>query len=232
MERARELQESLATQVIADGPVFQGRYVVGCDVAYGGEGHWLIAGAVVWDMEKGRVIESHTIEGEVKFPYVPGYLSFRECPPLLEALSKVRSEVHAVLADGHGIAHPKGFGLASHLGLHLEIPTIGCAKNLLAGDYQEPGNQRGDLAWIFLEGKTVGAVLRTRSMVRPIFVSPGNRIGVKESVKLVLECCKGYRIPEPIRSAHILVQKEKKTREAEKATRVKNGEKEAEDELG
>ncbi len=210
MEEARRIQGILAAQVVIEGTLSGARYIAGCDVAYGAEGHWLVAGVVLWDMEKGTIVESRTITGEVNFPYVPGYLSFRECPLLLRVLSKVEREIHAVLIDGHGIAHPRGLGLASHLGLHLDVPTIGCAKSLLAGDYEEPGPKKGDVGWIFLGGKVVGAAVRTRDLVKPVFVSPGNNVGVKDSVKLVLECSRGHRIPEPIRCAHILVQRRKR----------------------
>jgi deoxyribonuclease V len=210
LEEARRIQGILAAQLIPEGTLSGARYIAGCDVAYGAEDHWLVAGVVIWDMEKGRIVESRTVTAEVNFPYVPGYLSFRECPPLLEVLSKLGREVHAVLVDGHGIAHPRGLGLASHLGLHLDVPTVGCAKSLLAGEYEEPGPKRGNVGWIFLGGKVVGAALRTRDLVKPVFVSPGNNLGVKDSVELVLKCCRGYRIPEPIRCAHLLVQGKKR----------------------
>jgi len=210
LEEARRIQGILATQVVAEGTLSGTRYIAGCDVAYGAEDHWLVAGVVLWDMEKETIVESWTITGEVNFPYVPGYLSFRECPPLLKVLSELGREVHAVLIDGHGIAHPRGLGLASHLGLHLDVPTIGCAKSLLAGEYEEPGPKRGNLGWIVLGGQIVGAAVRTRDLVKPVFVSPGNNVGVKESVELVLKCCGGYRIPEPIRGAHLLVQRKKR----------------------
>jgi len=207
---AVHIQESLRGEVLLRGAVRSLRWVAGCDVAYHPSRPELIGGAVVWDVVQKVTLEAHWVKGEVKFPYVPGLLSFREVPVLLEALSRIRGKVQVVLVDGHGAAHPRGIGIASHLGLHLDIPTVGCAKSSLAGQWELPGPRKGECSWIFLNGMRVGAVLRTRDRVRPVFVSPGHRIGLQGALKVVLSCLGGRRIPEPLREAHLLVEKAKR----------------------
>ncbi len=144
---------------------------------------------------------------ECFLPYIPGILSFREIPPILKALKKLKSEPDLIFCDGQGIAHPRGLGLASHLGLLTGKPTIGCAKKRLVGQFSEPGQHRGDYSLLLYKGKKVGAVLRTKEKIRPLFVSPGYAIEIEGSVRIVLDCGGQYRIPEPIREAHLLVNK-------------------------
>lgn len=207
---AVHIQESLRGEVLLRGAVHSLRWVAGCDVAYHPSRPELIGGAVVWDVVKKIILEAHWVKGEVEFPYVPGLLSFREVPVILEALSRIRGRVQVVLVDGHGAAHPRGMGIASHLGLHLDVPTVGCAKSSLVGRWDLPGPRKGEHSWIFLDGMKVGAVLRTRDRVRPVFVSPGHRIGLQGALKVVLSCLGGRRIPEPLREAHLLVEKAKR----------------------
>lgn len=207
---AIRIQESLRGEVLLRGAVRSLRWVAGCDVAYHPSKPELVGGVVVWDVLQRMTVEAHLVRGEVKFPYVPGLLSFREVPVLLEALSRIRGRVQVVLVDGHGAAHPRGMGIASHLGLHLEVPTVGCAKSSLVGEWELPGPQRGEYSWIFLNGMKAGAVLRTRDRVRPVFVSPGHRMGLQGALKVVLSCLCGKRLPEPLREAHLLVEKAKR----------------------
>jgi deoxyribonuclease V len=136
------------------------------------------------------------------FPYVPGLLAFREIPPVVGALREVRSEVDVVIFDAHGRAHPRGQGLASHLGLFLDVPSVGCAKSRLVGEHEEPGPEKGDTADLVYREKVVGKVVRTRPRVSPVYVSVGNRIDLASSVDLVLRCCTRYRLPETTRQAH------------------------------
>lgn len=136
------------------------------------------------------------------FPYIPGYLSFREGPVLLEALGKLHGKPGLIMLDGQGIAHPRGMGIASHLGVLLGMPSIGCAKSRLVGEFNEPGRRRGQWSPLILNGNTVGAVLRTREAVRPVFVSPGHRIDLAGAIEIVMGSTGKYRIPEPIRCAH------------------------------
>jgi deoxyribonuclease V len=187
------------------------RLIAGCDVAYDRRDALLWGGVVLWDRQTDIALESVVIRRPVTFPYIPGLLGFREAPVLLEALRRLAGgPPEAVLVDGHGIAHPRGFGLAAHLGLHIESPTIGCAKTRLVGEHGTLGGRRGDFTWLFLHGKRVGAVVRTRSGVRPVFISPGNRVSVDQAVDLIRGCLGPYRLPEPLRQAHLLVQAQKR----------------------
>ena len=165
------------------------------------------ASVVVFELKTMKMIEAVTASGKVDFPYIPGLLSFRESPILLKAFAKIRSAPDVVIFDAQGIAHPRGIGLASHMGLLLDKPSIGCAKTRLIGDYHEIGEEVGCYSHLTVKGKIVGAVLRTRKNVKPVFVSPGHKIDLDTSIDLVLNSCRGYRLPEPIREAHNLVKK-------------------------
>jgi deoxyribonuclease V len=152
-----------------------------------------------------EIIERKSHEEACVFPYVPGLLSFREIPPILSLWKKIKRKPHLVLCDGQGIAHPRGLGLASHLGLILEIPTIGCAKSPLYGRFDEPGRSKGERSPIVAPGGgTIGSVLRTRDGTRPLYVSIGHGISLARAVRFVLSCTPKYRIPEPLRAAHRL----------------------------
>jgi deoxyribonuclease V len=147
---------------------------------------------------------------EITFPYIPGFLSFREGPVIIEVLKKLKIKPHVILFDGQGIAHPKGLGIASHIGVIIDIPTIGCAKSRLIGEYKHPGIKKGKASSLKYHGKVVGSVVRTRDTIRPLFVSPGHLIDLKSSVEIVLGCITKYRIPEPLRRADFLSKKIKK----------------------
>jgi len=149
-----------------------------------------------------EVVEVSTAEGVAEFPYVPGLLSFREAPILLEALAKLRSTPDVILVDGQGTAHPRRFGIACHLGLAIDVPTIGCAKSRLVGSHVEPDEAKGAWASLMHHGETIGAAVRTRTGVRPIYVSPGNNIDLESSVRWALACSPRYRVPVPTRLAH------------------------------
>lgn len=153
-----------------------------------------------------RLVESVTAAGPPPFPYVPGYLSFREGPLLLAAFQRLRTRPDLCLFDGQGLAHPRRFGLACQMGVLLGLPSVGCAKSRLAGEYRDPGPDRGDWSPLRLGGAWVGAALRTRSGVKPIFVSPGHRIGVRQAIRWALACSR-FRIPEPIRRAEAIVNR-------------------------
>ena len=146
---------------------------------------------------------------EVSFPYIPGFLSFREGPVIIKTLRKLKISPHVILFDGQGIAHPKGLGIASHIGVVLDIPTIGCAKSRLIGEYKQPGMKKGRTSTLKYQGNIVGAVVRTRDHVKPVFVSPGHRIDLKSSIDIIRACTGSYRIPEPLRRADILSKKMK-----------------------
>jgi deoxyribonuclease V len=190
------------------------RRVAGTDVSFSTKSGRIWAGVVVFSFPELSRIEEKWIQDKVSFPYIPGLLSFREIPVLLKALKTLETDPELILCDGQGIAHPRGLGLASHLGLFVEQATIGCAKSRLVGDFSKLGRQKGSYAPLWYKEQMVGAVLRTRRDVKPLFISPGNRITLDESVKMVLACCGKYRMPEPIRQAHLLVSGLRRRQEA------------------
>ncbi len=176
------------------------RYVAGADVST--QGDWGYAAIAVLSFPELSVVEVRGFEAPLTFPYVPGLLSFREIPPLVGALEQVKSEVDAVIFDAQGRAHPRGLGLASHLGLFLDVPAVGCAKSRLVGEHEELSSEKGSAVDLVYRKKVVGTVLRTRNSVSPVYVSVGNRIDLTSSVDLVLRCCTRYRLPETTRQAH------------------------------
>jgi deoxyribonuclease V len=154
------------------------------------------------------MVDQVSVSERVTFPYIPGLLSFREGPVLLKAFEKLKSIPDVAIFDGQGIAHPRQLGLASHMGLFLAIPTIGCAKTRLVGIPQnETGNQPGDFSHLILNDDVVGAVVRTKKNVKPVFVSQGHKIGLERTIEIIIASCKGYRLPEPTRQAHIEVNR-------------------------
>ncbi|MFQ5601509.1 MAG: endonuclease V [Candidatus Krumholzibacteriia bacterium] len=190
--------------------------VAGLDVAFAADGARCIAGAVVWHVRDRAVIEERVAARGVRFPYVPGLLSFREIPALLAVLRKLRHVPDALLCDGHGRAHPRRFGLACHLGVCTGVVSVGVAKNRLVGEHAPVGKLRGARVPLRVRGahgdEIVGSVLRTRDGVRPVYVSVGHRIDLVTAERLVLACGAGYRLPEPTRLADHLVAKLKRER--------------------
>jgi len=148
------------------------------------------------------VLERAGAERPTTFPYVPGLLSFREAPVLLDAFAKLRRRPELVLVDGQGYAHPRRFGLACHVGLALAVPTVGCAKSRLCGEYEEPPREAGTWSPLRDGSELIGAVVRTRTGVKPLFVSVGHLISLRSAIHAVLACCRRYRLPEPLRAAH------------------------------
>jgi deoxyribonuclease V len=206
------LQAELRRRLVLKGGPRKCRLVAGADVSFEGAAGEVFAAVVVLDLQRMEVVEEATARSRVNFPYIPGLLGFREVPVLLRAFEKISNHPDAVIFDGQGIAHPRRFGLACHAGLWLDIPSVGCAKSLLVGEHRDPGLRRGCSAPLVHSGQTVGRVARTRTGVRPVFVSQGHRIGLDAAVKLVLRSCDGFRLPEPTRLAHILVTRTAKSR--------------------
>lgn len=203
--RAIEIQKSLARQVRRARPPGALRRIAGVDVAFTRDGRRCIAAAVVWDSERRHVVEQRTATRPLSFPYVPGLLSFREAPAVLAALRRLRTTPDALICDGQGYAHPRRFGLACHVGVIVDLPTVGCGKTRLCGEHSPPGRRRGSKASLTHGGEVIGTVLRTRDDVRPLYVSIGHRIDLPTAERLVLECAVGYRLPEPTRRADRLV---------------------------
>jgi deoxyribonuclease V len=207
-QEALALQTKLARRVIrkARSQPHDMTTVAGVDTAYGH--NRACAAVVVFSLEDLKIIEEVTTVQPERFPYFPGLLSFREGPSIMEALSRLKTIPDILMVDGQGIAHPRRFGLASHIGLLTGIPAIGCAKTRLIGDYQEPHRTRGSTADLTAEGDIIGAVVRTRTGVKPVFVSIGHRMELDACIRIVLESCRGYRLPEPLRRADHLSRKE------------------------
>ena len=207
--QAMEIQKKLAPRVIRSGAIANLRLAAGVDLAFSNDWTECIAGVVLWNVPEARVVEQHVARKRVSFPYVPGLLSFREAPALIAAIGKLRTEPDVFLFDGQGYAHPRRFGLACHVGLLLDRPSLGCAKSLLVGEYDELGETRGSTSPLVHNGERVGVTLRTRDGVNPVYVSAGHRITLASAVDVVLQCCLRYRLPEPTRLADILVAREK-----------------------
>jgi deoxyribonuclease V len=186
--------------------------VAGADVAYESGGDRLFAAVVTQDLQTLTVLEVGTQQDLACFPYIPGLFSFREIPPLARALAKLAQPPDLVICDGHGLAHPRRFGLACHLGVLFDIPTIGCAKSCLIGQYDSPGDRRGDCSLLTHEGETIGAVLRTQDGRKPVFVSIGHRISLSSACAWILRLAPCYRQPEPIRQANQLANHMRKAR--------------------
>jgi deoxyribonuclease V len=204
-QEAVSIQERLRGQVAVTRFEGQVNYVVGLDASYERGSHVVWAGAVVLDFPSLVKKEEQWSQKEVAFPYIPGLLSFREIPALIQVLRGISLEPDLIFCDGQGIAHPRGIGLAAHLGVLVKRPTIGCAKSKLVGEFDSVGEAKGDYAYLRYQGRIVGAVVRTRPHVRPMFVSPGYGVTVDDCIRVALATCTRYRVPEPTRQADILV---------------------------
>ncbi len=183
-------------------------FVAGVDAAFSRNN--VIATACVYKYPELSLFEQTYALTKILFPYIPGFLSFREGPALLKAINSLSIRPDLILFDGQGIAHPSNTGIAAHLGVLLNIPAVGCAKSRLVGEYEEPRNRKGGYSSLRFKGKTVGVVLRTRDNVKPLFVSPGHLINLKGAIDVVLQCISKYRIPEPLRYADNLSKKLKR----------------------
>ncbi len=200
---ALELQRRLATQVLRNSEVIEPRFIAGVDIAVGKANGLATAAIVVLNYPELRVVETAVAQSRLDFPYIPGLLSFREASLTLAAGEKLSITPDLIMVDGQGIAHPRRFGLASHLGLLWDKPTIGCAKSLLCGRHEMPGAEAGSFTQIIEGGETIGAALRTRPGTKPVYVSIGHKVDLATAISLVLKCCRGYRLPEPTRLAHL-----------------------------
>jgi len=177
------------------------RLVGGADASYDRAEKRAFGAIAVYTYPDLELVEEAALEGPCPFPYIPGLLSFREAPIIVEVWKKLQHRPEVLLVDGQGIAHPRGQGVATHLGLLLDVPTIGVAKSKLVGEGEEPAQEAGAASPLWWEGRVVGLILRSRTGVRPVFVSPGHRVSLENSRTLTLGCVKGYRLPEPLRRA-------------------------------
>lgn len=222
---AVELQKELRDQVRIEPLKREVNLVAGCDISFNKFSDIVYAGIVVLRLPELEVVDSATVITKISFPYIPGLLSFRETPALLEAWERLKTAPDVVMLDGQGLAHPRRFGIACHFGLLVGLPTLGCAKTVLRGKYDEPDEKAGSYSLMTDKGETVGAAVRTKDRVAPVYISVGNRIDLPGAIKLALRCVKGYqasdegetlfdikstskskyRIPEPTRQAHLFV---------------------------
>ena len=199
---ARDLQKKLAARVDAHRPLPPYQTIGGADVSYNKWSPTLFAAVVVLRADTLELIERAGVVAEAAFPYVPGLLSFREAPAVIEAFRKLSIRPDVLICDGQGTAHPRRLGLACHLGLWLDIPTIGCAKSHLFGKFEEPGPSRGEWSPMTDGDETIGAVLRTRAKIKPLFVSPGHLCNLESAIATVLAATPKYRQPTTTRLAH------------------------------
>ncbi len=211
---ARKLQTELADRVQVVPLQEEPGLIAGLDCAFSKDGRRIFAAAVLLEVAAVRgnsydlkLIETVGAEQETRFPYIPGLLSFREAPACLEAAGRLSREPDLYVIDGQGVAHPRRLGLASHLGLFFDKPTVGCAKSRLIGTFDEPGEQKGAWAPLLDGDEEIGAVVRTRSRVKPVFVSVGHRCMLEDAIRISLACTTRYRIPEPTRLAHQAVSR-------------------------
>ena len=201
--QALDIQQRLAAQVSRTSEITAPRFIAGVDISAPKEQGMAVGAVVVLNYPELRLVETKVAQRRLDFPYIPGLLSFRESPLILDACQKLTVTPELILVDGQGVAHPRRMGLASHLGLFLNTPTIGCAKSLLCGSHKEPGEKPGGYAEIVDKGETIGVALRTKLRAKPVYVSIGHKVDLQAAIYWVLECCRGYRLPEPARLAHL-----------------------------
>ncbi len=206
---AKRLQEELSGKLILhnEGVPDDVRIIGGADISYSRKENLFFAAVILLEFSTMDIIEVSSVVEKAEFPYIPGLLTFREGPALLRAFKKIERAPDVIIFDGHGIAHPRGIGLASHIGLFLDIPTIGCAKKRLVGSTADIGKERGHYTHLIYKENVIGAALRTKKNVKPVFVSQGHRIDLKEAIRITLASSRGYRLPEPTRKAHLTVNK-------------------------
>jgi deoxyribonuclease V len=203
--QAIALQQELSTRVKCQPLRRAPRWIAGLDAAVSADGRYCLAAVVLWDRQRRRVHEHHTARRQLRFPYIPGLLSFREGPALLAALRRLKHRPDVLMCDGQGLAHPRLFGIACHVGVLCNLPALGCAKSRLTGQHAELDRARGSHAPLTDGPEVIGEVVRTRAGVKPLFVSVGHRLDLVGARELVLACALRFRLPEPTRLADQLV---------------------------
>lgn len=199
------LQRRLAELVICRCSAKAFDLIAGVDVSHTRFSSTLYAGVVVWSRSRNTIVEQHGGVYETRFPYIPGLLSFREAPALLELIKRLKTIPDVFMVDGHGRSHPREFGFACHLGVWVNRPALGCAKSRLFGDHEPLAASPGSSAALKRGGKILGRVIRTKTKANPVFVSVGHRLELERACRLVFSSCHGYRLPEPTRLAHLYV---------------------------
>ena len=200
---ARQVQEMLSGNISMENGFENPGLIAGVDISVRSAQDTARAAVVILSYPELDIVEVKTMEDQLRFPYIPGLLSFREAPLILSACQKLSVEPDILFVDGQGIAHPRRLGLASHLGLLLNTPSIGCAKSRLCGQHDTVPDEAGSFTHLLDNGEIIGAVVRSKTNVRPIFISVGHKIDLSTAIQWSINCCRGYRIPEPTRLAHI-----------------------------
>jgi deoxyribonuclease V len=208
IEQARKIQESLAAKVRCTPLRKKPKLIAGVDAAF--TENRVFAAACLFAFPELALLDEVCAASFISFPYIPGYLSFREGEATLRALRLLKAKPDLILIDGQGIAHPRRMGIASHIGVLLDLPTIGCAKSRLVGEFEEPDWKRGAYSPLLFQEKIVGMVVRTRDNVRPLFISPGHKVSLKNAIEIVLQTSREFRIPEPLRRADFLSKRVKR----------------------
>lgn len=201
VEPWKRIQQEVRSRVVIAPLGSLPRFVGGADCAFSRADKLVRAAAVVFDRETRQIVDQAHVVQAIDVPYVPGYLSFREIPAILAVLEQIRTPFNVLMVDGQGLAHPRRCGIASHLGVLLDLPTVGCAKSRLIGTHDEPASHAGAHVPLMDKDEPIGAVLRTRDNVSPLFVSIGHRVDLPSAIALTLACCTRYRLPEPTRVA-------------------------------
>lgn len=199
------IQDQLRTQLRFEPLRRPVKLIAGADISFNRFSDTVFAAFIVLDAQTMKPVAQASAVAEVHFPYIPGLLSFREIPALLAAWSKLRVRPDVVIFDGQGTAHPRRVGIAAHMGLLIDLPSIGCGKTKLIGEFSPLSQEAGAISPLIHRGEKIGAAFRTKAKTNPVFISPGHRITLEDSLKIVRNCVRGYRIPEPTRLAHILV---------------------------
>ncbi|MBD3403073.1 endonuclease V [candidate division GN15 bacterium] len=207
---ALSLEQSLAERVDNRSERPEPQFLAATDTAYSADGNTVYAAAVAVMLPNLDEVDAAVVAERVRLAYLPGLLYFREGPAIIRALTNLSCDPDVVLVHGHGRAHPRRAGMASLIGAVFDVPTVGCSRRLLAGRHEPPGEPQGSREWLYLDGQTVGCVYRTRSGVKPVFISPGHRCDLETAVDLVTRCLRGHRLPEPLRRAHMLAGKKKR----------------------
>jgi len=203
--QAIELQKQLRNQIKIEPLLKPIQTIAGADISFNKYEETVYAGIIILSFPGLQEIAKSTIISKTTFPYIPGLLSFREVPALLLAWNQLQIKPDLLVLDGQGIAHPRRMGIATHFGLVTDTPTLGCAKSLLTGKFETLLEAAGSQSFIYDQEEVIGAALRTKTKVNPIFISPGHRIDLEQSLEIIKQCVNGYRIPEPTRKAHLLV---------------------------
>ncbi len=204
---AVQIQQILRDKIIIESRFSKFEYITAVDTDFNDKINRIYAAAVTIKYPEMTEVERVAAEMDAIFPYIPALLSFREGPVILKALSRLSVLPDVIIFPGHGIAHPRSFGMASHLGLIVDLPSIGCARKKLSGEFRMPPDEKGGCSSLFVANMEVGFVYRTKDNVKPMFISPGHKCGIRDSLEIVKKCLTDYRMPEPLRLAHLYANK-------------------------